>query len=67
MKGHDTYPQCGDDSIEENTYILRHKGSGAVGGTYCEHALQELNSVAASLKSSEGHPRRAFRFFRLEH
>jgi hypothetical protein len=36
-------------------YILLHRDSGAGGGTYYEHALQELNSDPAYLKSSEGH------------
>jgi hypothetical protein len=36
-------------------YILLHRDSGAAGGAYYEHALQELNSDPAYLKSSEGH------------
>ncbi len=36
--------------------ILRHRESGAVGGTYYEHALQELNSDPAYLRSWSKHP-----------
>lgn len=32
-----------------NRYILQHRDSGAAGGTYYEHALQELNSDPAYL------------------
>jgi hypothetical protein len=36
--------------------ILRHRDSGAAGGTYYEHALQELNSDPAYLRSWSKHP-----------
>ena len=38
------------------SYILRHRGSGAAGGTYYEHALQELNSDPAYLRLWSKHP-----------
>jgi hypothetical protein len=39
-----------------NRYILQHRNTGATGGTYYEHALQELNSDPAYLKSWSQHP-----------
>jgi hypothetical protein len=49
------FPEAQEVRQRITRYILQHRDSGAVGGTYYEHALQELNSDPAYLKSSQGH------------
>ena len=50
------FPEALEVRQRITSYILQHKGSGAAGGAYYEHALGELNSDPAYLKSSERHP-----------
>lgn len=40
------FPQAEEIGKRIVSYILQHRNSGAVGGTYYEHALRELNSGA---------------------
>jgi hypothetical protein len=49
------FPEAQEIRQRITRYILEHRDSGAAGGTYYEHALQELNSEPAYLKSSQGH------------
>jgi hypothetical protein len=50
------FPEAPEIRRRITRFILRHRDSGAVGGTYYEHALQELNSDPAYLKLWSTHP-----------
>lgn len=50
------FPQAAEIRQRITGYILRHQDGGAAGGTYYEHALLELNSDPAYLKSWSKHP-----------
>lgn len=50
------FPEAAEVRQRITRYILQHRESGAAGGTYYEHALQELNSDPDYLKLSERHP-----------
>ncbi|MGB6692149.1 MAG: hypothetical protein WBE76_30260 [Terracidiphilus sp.] len=50
------FPEAPEIRQRITGYILRHRDSGAAGGTYYEHALQELDSDPAYLKSWSKHP-----------
>ena len=50
------FPEAPEIRQRIMSYILGHRDSGAAGGAYYEHALQELNSDAAYLRLWSKHP-----------
>jgi hypothetical protein len=50
------FPEAPEIRQRITRYILQHQNSGAVGGSYYEHALQELNSDPAYLGLWSTHP-----------
>jgi hypothetical protein len=50
------FPQAPEIRQRITHYILQHRDSGAAGGTYYEHALQELNSDPAYVNLWSKHP-----------
>jgi hypothetical protein len=50
------FPEASEIRQRITRYILQHRNTGAAGGTYYEHALQDMNSDPPYLKSWANHP-----------